>query len=68
MQKLTKADLVTEVAVAADMTKAEAERTVNSTFEVIAEKMAQDIAVPIPKFGTFCATVRGERSGRNPLT
>lgn len=68
MQKLAKSDLIAEVATTAGLSKAVAEQAVNATFEVIAAKMASGIAVPIPKFGTFSTSVRGERKGRNPQT
>ena len=63
-----KADLVESVASATGLTKADAERAVNATFEAITEGLKKEGKVTLVGFGTFSAKKRAARKGINPLT
>ncbi len=63
-----KADLVESVASATGLTKADAERAVNATFEAITEGLKKEGKVTLVGFGTFSAKKRAAREGINPLT
>ena len=64
----TKAEMIDAVADGADVSKAEAERTITAFFDyVVATAMAGD-KVAVPGFGSFATTERGARTGRNPQT
>ena len=63
-----KADLVESVVAATGLTKADAERAVNATFEAITEGLKKEGKVTLVGFGTFSAKKRAAREGINPLT
>ena len=63
---MTKADLVAQIA--ANMTKAAAERSLNAMLESVQEMLAEDGKLTLTGFGTFVAETRQERQGRNPRT
>lgn len=66
--RMNKADLIDAVAEAADISKAAAQRSVDSVFETITRSLANDDTVTIVGFGTFSVRTRAARTGRNPRT
>jgi DNA-binding protein HU-beta len=65
---MNKTELITSVAAATGVTKKDAERIVNATFDTIAAQMAAGERVQISGFGIFEAKERQARVGRNPQT
>src|SRR5881394_3697217 len=65
---MTKADLVNDVANAAELTKKDAERLVEIVFESIIESLNQGKKIELRGFGSFRVRERGARRGRNPKT
>src|SRR5436305_15145674 len=65
---MTKADLVNDVANAAELTKKDAERLVEIVFESIIESLNQGEKIELRGFGSFRVRERGARRGRNPKT
>lgn len=66
---MTKAELIDAVASAANVTKADAEKTVQAFFEVVVSTTKKgDDKVAWPGFGSFSTTSRPARTGRNPRT
>ena len=63
---MKKVELVEAVATKAGLTKADAARAVDATFEVITEALAKGDRVPLVGFGTFETRERAARQGRNP--
>ena len=51
-----------------DMTKAQAERLVDTIFKSIVEETSKGETVSIAGFGVFCTKERSARMGRNPRT
>ena len=65
---MKKVELVEAVATKAGLTKADAARAVDATFEVITGALAKGDKVPLVGFGTFAVSKRAAREGRNPQT
>jgi integration host factor subunit beta len=65
---MTKADLVEDVAKAAELTKKDAERLVEIVFESIIETLNRGEKIELRGFGSFRVRERGARRGRNPKT
>ncbi len=65
---MTKADLVEDVAKAAELTKKDAERLVEIVFESIIETLNKGEKIELRGFGSFRVRERGARRGRNPKT
>jgi integration host factor subunit beta len=65
---MTKAELVEDVARAADLTKKDAERLVEVVFESIIETLNHGEKIELRGFGSFRVRSRGARRGRNPKT
>ena len=65
---MTKADLVEDVAVAAELTKKDAERLVEIVFESVIETLNAGEKIELRGFGSFRVRSRGSRRGRNPKT
>lgn len=65
---MTKTELIATIAENTGITKKDAERVVNATFETIAAKLAAGEKVQIAGFGIFETKTREARTGRNPLT
>jgi DNA-binding protein HU-beta len=65
---VNKTELVSAVAVKADLTKKEAERVINALFASIEEALSQGDKVQLVGFGTFEVRDREARKGRNPQT
>ena len=65
---MNKTELITAVAKATEMKKADAEKAVNATIEAIQEALKKDEKVQLIGFGTFEARKRPARIARNPRT
>jgi integration host factor subunit beta len=65
---MTKAELVEDVADAAELTKKDAERLVEIVFESIIETLNHGEKIELRGFGSFRVRERGARRGRNPKT
>ena len=65
---MKKSDLVEAVAKATGLTKADANRALDATFEVITKALKKGERVPVAGFGTFNVSKRKAREGRNPQT
>lgn len=65
---MTKAEVVDQVAVEAQLSKAEAGRAVDAVLGVISDVLARGGEVTFTGFGKFSASERGPRQGVNPQT
>jgi DNA-binding protein HU-beta len=65
---MTKAELIDAVSQKADVSKADAERTIQAFFDQVVETTKSGDKVAWPGFGSFSTTRRKERTGRNPQT
>ena len=65
---MKKAELVEAIAAKAGLTKADANRALEATFEVITKALKKGERVPVAGFGTFNVSKRKAREGRNPQT
>ena len=68
MAKISKADIVDKVADSAEVSKADAERVLDSFFDAASSAMRAGDEVSWPKFGKFSQSQRKARIGRNPAT
>jgi DNA-binding protein HU-beta len=65
---VNKAELIDQVARAADLSHASAQRAVDAIFAAISDSLRNGEAVTLTGFGSFSVAQRAERSGRNPRT
>jgi DNA-binding protein HU-beta len=65
---VNKNDLVASVAEAADISKADAAKAVDATFESVASELSGGGEVRLVGFGTFSVADRRASTGRNPRT
>ena len=65
---MTKAELIAAIAKELGGTKADAERHLNATLEVVKRTLGKGGAITLVGFGTFTVTKRKARLGRNPQT
>jgi len=65
---MNKGDLVEKVAKECDLSKAAAEKALNSILDAISDAMATGDKVTLIGFGTFSVSKRAAREGRNPQT
>lgn len=65
---MTKADLIGKIADDAGITKAVAEKALNSFVSAVADALAEGDKVTLVGFGTFDVAERAKREGRNPRT
>lgn len=65
---MKKAELVEAIAKKTGLTKADATRALEATFEVITAALKKGERVPVAGFGTFNVSKRKAREGRNPQT
>ena len=65
---MNKNDLINEIAAAADLTKAAAERALHGLLEAIEATLTAEGTVSITGFGSFSVAKRAARTGRNPQT
>jgi DNA-binding protein HU-beta len=68
MTAMHKTELIEAVAKKAGISKADADKAVNSTLEVIKEQLAKGENVTITGFGTFEVRQAAARKGINPQT
>ena len=65
---MKKVELVEAVAEDTGLTKADATKAIDATFNAIANALANGDKVPLVGFGTFDVSERAAREGRNPRT
>lgn len=65
---MNKQELIQEVAADSELTKAQAEKTVNAVLAGIKKGLKKDKTVQLVGFGTFGVRQRKARTGRNPRT
>ena len=65
---MNKSELVDAIAAGADITKAAAARALDTAVETITKAVAEGDSVTLVGFGTFKASARAAREGKNPKT
>jgi DNA-binding protein HU-beta len=65
---MNKGDLINQIAGAADISKAQAEKALDATLDSIVGALKDGDKVTLIGFGTFSVSHRAERQGRNPQT
>ncbi len=65
---MKKVELVEAVAKEAGLTKVDAAKAIDATFEEIKKALAKGDKLPLVGFGTFAVSKRSAREGRNPRT
>lgn len=65
---MKKADMIAAIAENAGVTKADAEKVFNATFELFKDELSNGNKVSVAGFGTFKISERAAREGRNPQT
>jgi DNA-binding protein HU-beta len=65
---LNKADLIEQIAQAAEISKSAAERSIDALVSAVKSSLRKDEALTLVGFGTFYAAKRKARTGRNPRT
>jgi len=65
---MNKAQLTEEIAKKANLSKAQASKALNATFESIKGSLKKGKKVSLIGFGSFVVRQRKARMGRNPLT
>jgi len=65
---MNKGDLVNKIAEECEMSKAAADKAVNSMLKAIINSVASGEKVSLIGFGTFSVNERAARQGRNPQT
>ena len=65
---MNKSELISEVAEAAGISKAAAGKALNGLLQAISSSLSKGESVTLVGFGTFSATKRAARNGRNPQT
>ena len=65
---MTKAELIDAVAKSADVSKADAEKTVGAFFDIVTSAAKEGDKVAWPGFGSFSTSRSKARTGRNPQT
>ncbi|MBS2100958.1 HU family DNA-binding protein [Carboxylicivirga linearis] len=65
---MNKSELVSAIAEASGLTKADSEKALNATTEAIKGALAKGESIQLIGFGTFSISERSARTGRNPQT
>ena len=65
---MNKSDLIEHIAQQADISKAAASRSLEAAIDAITDALKNGDSVSLVGFGTFVATEREARTGRNPRT
>lgn len=65
---MNKAELIEKVSQETECTKAQAERLLDATLEIIRKSVKKGDEVKLVGFGTFTKAKRKARKGRNPQT
>ena len=68
MKFMRKSQLVAAVANLSKLSKKDAERALDATFEAIQEALLKGDQIRVLGFGTFSTLQRKEKKGRNPRT
>jgi len=65
---MTKAELVSQIAKDTELSKADAERSLNAFMDNVTKTLKKDGKMTLTGFGTFEVVKRKKRKGRNPQT
>jgi len=65
---MTKSDIIAEIANKSNLTKADAEKALNSFVEITKDTLKEEGRLALAGFGSFIVSERKERQGRNPQT
>lgn len=65
---MTKSDIISEIANKSNLTKADAEKALNSFVEITKDNLKKEGKLALAGFGSFIVSERKERQGRNPQT
>ncbi|AGF49061.1 HU family DNA-binding protein [Candidatus Kinetoplastidibacterium galati] len=65
---MNKTELIDHIAVNAGISKASANRAIDSFLDAIKNTMKKGDTVTLVGFGSFAVSTRAERTGRNPRT
>lgn len=65
---MNKTELIEKIAAGAELSKADAKKTLDATVEAIKEELANGGKVQLVGFGTFAVSERPAREGINPST
>ena len=65
---MNKAELIEKVATSTEVTKAQTERILDATIDIIRKSVKKGDEVKLVGFGTFTKAKRKARKGRNPQT
>ena len=65
---MNKAELIEKVAKSTDLTKAQTERMLDNTLDIVRKAVKKGDEVKLVGFGTFAKSKRKARIGRNPQT
>ena len=65
---MNKSELIDHIAQQADISKAAASRALEAAIDAITDTLKNGDSVSLVGFGTFVATERAARTGRNPRT
>lgn len=65
---MKKSDMIAALAENTGVTKADAEKVFNATFELFKDELSKGNKVSVAGFGTFKISERAAREGRNPQT
>jgi DNA-binding protein HU-beta len=68
MTKLTKTDVIAQLAAATQSSKTQAEQFLNAFIDLITETVKKGEQVALTGFGSFTRTKRNKRQGINPKT
>jgi DNA-binding protein HU-beta len=65
---MTKAELIAGIAKESDLSKADAEKALNSFLEIAKKTLKKEGRLSLAGFGSFSVNKRKARTGRNPRT
>jgi DNA-binding protein HU-beta len=65
---MTKADLIAQIAKGSKLSKADAERALNSFIDITKKTLKKEKKMALAGFGSFAVAKRKARKGRNPQT
>lgn len=65
---MNKTELIEQIAIRTNLTKADAGRAVNAMLDTIIETISNGDDIVLPGFGSFKITQRAAREGKNPRT
>ncbi len=65
---MKKSEMIEAIANSASVSKADAERVFNATFDLFKDELSKGEKVSVAGFGVFKTSKRAARTGRNPST